>query len=48
MGRMRRRAEPTASRWDEDNRLAVNPWAFAAVGGLVLLLVGLGLLFALL
>ena len=38
----RRRAEDT--RWDEDNRLALNPWAFLTVGLLVGAVVGLALL----
>jgi hypothetical protein len=33
-----------SSRWDEDNRLALNPWAFLAVGALVGAVAGLALL----
>jgi hypothetical protein len=46
MAPMPRRADRNASRWDEDNRLSLNPWAFAAVGGAVLGIAGLALLFA--
>jgi hypothetical protein len=35
------------TRWDEDNRIPLNPWAFVAVGGLVLFFVGLGFLLSL-
>ncbi len=35
----------SGTRWDEDNRVALNPWAFVVVGGLIGLLVGLGVLF---
>jgi hypothetical protein len=38
----RRRAGET--RWEEDNRLALNPWAFLAVAVLAGALVGLALL----
>jgi hypothetical protein len=40
----RARREGGRSRWDEDNRLALNPWAFAAVGVLVGAIGGLALL----
>jgi hypothetical protein len=33
-----------ASRWDEDNRLVPNPWAFAAVAAIVGGIAGLALL----
>ena len=42
-----RRHERSVSRWDEDNRLAVNPWAFVAVGLVVGGIVGLAVLLAL-
>jgi hypothetical protein len=32
------------SRWDEDNRLVLNPWAFLAVGTVVGAIAGLALL----
>ncbi len=32
------------SRWDEDNRLYVNPWAFVAVAGVVAAIAGLAVL----
>ncbi|MEO8290210.1 MAG: hypothetical protein ABI649_04365 [Gaiellaceae bacterium] len=35
------------TRWDEDNRVSVNPWAILATLGLVLAVVGLAALFAL-
>ena len=35
------------TKWDEDNRAPLNPAAFAAAIGLVLLVVGLAVLFAL-
>jgi hypothetical protein len=35
------------TKWDEDNRAPLNPGAIAAAIGLVLLLVGLAVLFAL-
>ena len=35
------------TRWDEDNEISLNPWAFAAVGGIVLFLAGLAVLLAL-
>jgi preprotein translocase subunit Sec61beta len=38
----RRRTSDT--RWDEDNRLVLNPWAFVTVGLLVGAIVGLALL----
>jgi hypothetical protein len=44
----RARREGGRSRWDEDNRLALNPWAFLAVGALVGTLAGLALLLSLL
>jgi hypothetical protein len=34
------------TRWEEDNRLVVNPWAFAAAAGLVLAVAALALLIA--
>jgi hypothetical protein len=42
MARARRRSGRT--RWDEDNRLVLNPWAFAAAGALVGGIAGLALL----
>ncbi len=36
------------SRWDEDNRLYVNPWAFIAVAGLVAAIAGLAILLSVL
>jgi len=36
------------TKWDEDNRSPVNPWAILTVVALVLAVVGLALLFALL
>jgi hypothetical protein len=36
------------TRWDRDNEVSLNPWAFVTVGLIVLGLVGLGLLLALL
>ena len=43
---MARRHERGArgSRWDEDNKLALNPWAFVAVGLVVGGIVGLAIL----
>lgn len=35
------------TRWDEDNEAPLNPWAFVAVAGFVLALVGLALLITL-
>lgn len=29
------------TRWDEDNEVSLNPWAFVAVGAIVLVIVGL-------
>jgi hypothetical protein len=43
-----RRRRASASRWDEDNRLALNPWAFAAVAGIVLVVAGIAVLIAVL
>lgn len=36
------------TKWDEDNRSPVNPWAIVTVVALVLAVVGLAALFALL
>ena len=36
------------SRWDEDNRVSVNPWAFVAVAAIVGAIAGLAVLFAVL
>jgi UDP-N-acetyl-D-mannosaminuronic acid transferase (WecB/TagA/CpsF family) len=35
---------PAATRWEEDNRVSLNPWAFLAVGGLFAVLAGLAFL----
>jgi hypothetical protein len=35
------------TRWEEDNVATVNVWAFVAVGGVVLAIVGLAVLLAL-
>jgi hypothetical protein len=40
------RARRDESRWDEDNRVALNPWAFAAVAGVVLVVAGIAVLLA--
>jgi hypothetical protein len=32
------------TRWDEDNEARLNPWAFAAVAGIILLFAGLAVL----
>jgi ElaB/YqjD/DUF883 family membrane-anchored ribosome-binding protein len=29
------------TRWDEDNEVSLNPWAFVTVGAIVLVIVGL-------
>lgn len=42
---MARPSKP-ANRWDEDNRISVNPWAFLTFAILGALLAGLVLLFA--
>lgn len=36
------------SRWDEDNRLRLNPWPFVVIALLVGAIVGLGVLLSLL
>ena len=41
------RPRKAATRWDEDNGIRVNPWAFLTFAILGALLVGLCLLFAL-
>ena len=38
------RRRTSGTRWDEDNRLVLNPWAFLTVGLLVGAIVGLALL----
>ncbi len=38
------RRRTSGTRWDEDNRLALNPWAFVTVGLLVGAIVGLAVL----
>ena len=40
------RTDERGTRWDEDNRLVANPWAFAAAAALVLAVAGLALLIA--
>ena len=35
------------TKWDEDNRAPVNPWAIFATAALILAVVGLAVLFAL-
>jgi len=42
------RERPSLTRWDEDNRLALNPWAFVAVGVGLAAIAGLFVLFAIL
>ena len=44
----RRHEREKGSRWDQDNRLQLNPWAFVAVGGIVGGIAGLAILLALL
>lgn len=44
----RRHERGKGTRWDQDNRLSANPWAFLVVGGLVGGLAGLVILLALL
>jgi hypothetical protein len=39
-----RRQEERGSRWDEDNRLRLNPWPFVVAALVVGLLVGLAVL----
>ena len=46
MARVFQRGKGT--RWEQDNRLSLNPWAFVAVALVVGGLVGLGVLLALL
>ena len=41
MARMGRRRRTRATRWEEDNALALNPGPFLALGALVVLLAGL-------
>ena len=36
------------SRWDEDNRVSLNPWAFVAVAAIVGAIAGLAVLLAVL
>jgi hypothetical protein len=35
------------TRWERDNEMPLNPWAFVAVGGFALLVAGIALLLAL-
>ena len=46
MARTRKRGEGT--RWEQDNRLSLNPWPFLVVGGIIGAIAGLAILFALL
>ncbi len=43
-----RRRERRLTRWEEDNRLVLNPWPIVVLVALVGLLVGLAILIALL
>jgi hypothetical protein len=46
MGTLPRVSRPR-TRWEEDNVAPVNFWAFVAVGGIVMAIVGLAVLIAL-
>jgi hypothetical protein len=44
MARIRRRRRAAETRWEADNRLAVNPGPFVALGAFVALVAGLAVL----